>query len=488
MNDALGTHSEEDVEKMIEDRLGVSDVKTSIIASSVIDALGLAAYSSKVTPDEILKVAEKLSQNEKLERLIALSSFGVEARDKNFQKAAFWNNKKSEISSENSLLHSLGKLVSEKVLKSQDAVDGLHAVIAEKDSTGKSIFRVASSYTNHQEENNSKSRMEELRRFAQASGVIIPEPCKEDLRVSLFALASYADKYGIDKAIDEIKDKDAEQFYILMTENVKTAGIGNEDNLMSWVKRFAQNTNHPIENVAAGLEKFASRNIAVRGLLEKIVESAKLSQEKTNIKRITATVSELSGIGVNDDDFEIKFQNWAMNVFRDNGYNVDPSDFNCVDIDVNNDLITATFESRFYKSVDLDASKVQQSNNFNAIPVDTQMSPAPEPELNIPTLYTSAAWDKAQREAQMAPGMAMPAPATPGVTPGQMPDPMMDPMALGINPQETGMQAPTEENAGEEALPNEDAADTMPEPGVVKPWGTICPRCGSSNLKISGGE
>ena len=247
-----------------------------------------------------------------------------------------------------------------------------------------------------------------------------------------------------------------------------------------------------------------------------------IRDDKTTTKTITCNADDLGGLNIKDPGFDDVFRQAAIKVMTDNGYQVDPGTFSFTNLSVtSNGEITAEVSSRVSKSFTADSNGGMNQTQNNVVTDNnvaasgdadvTMVSPdVPEtvsidseaPENNDPSESYSGEeknlisasvkatrrakrdfWIKKLTTAQASPAGGGAAPGLGGPPTGGMDMGQGDPTGLGAS-------ALTTDPAAADATPGADpmGVDDTPEPGEKKPWGTVCPSCGSTDVDIANGE
>jgi ssDNA-binding Zn-finger/Zn-ribbon topoisomerase 1 len=200
-----------------------------------------------------------------------------------------------------------------------------------------------------------------------------------------------------------------------------------------------------------------------------------VTQSKSDCIRFMCRAEDLDGVQPSDSNFDESFKQKAIEVLQGHGFQVDPGTFSFTDLIVSeNGDVTATVSTA-------------SSKTFKTDDVDAEMNA--EDSMEMPVIMTEGARlaRKARRDnilakyAQIAPGMGAPAGGA------QAPQgPAAGPVDPGL-----GGGAPAGGDLGISSLTggsdmNESGdMDAISEPGEKKPWGSVCPVCGSDDVNIS---
>lgn len=523
VDDARCGCPDEHIEVRLKGRHGRNDkIETRKLASSIATELGRAAYAARVTPEEIIEVSTKIAQREDIEELIALASLGTDTRERTAQRHAFFNNSSVMLGAENAIYHGLGKIVSDDI-KAGDVVDGLRAVISERELAGKLITRIAKTMvenapTTYADVVVKASREEQLRTALNSLADGETETSRGHLKAVLCALAGAADECQAapEEVISVIASRNSgEIFETLGMYNSASAREARktlrqredfygkrmaskkdvENTVFGWMSDFVHDGQIDSYALAEAASLLGARPVAATNLLGRLLErqaAISVTDEKCTTKRLTATVSDFEDLDPKSSDFDQQFRMRAMDIFRQAGYDVDDGTFNLTSLSVDQSgNIQAEVSARLTKTFCVEGNRGGAGMDVvNDLPVEATISEDAPMEDESGNLYTVSAMGVLgmERTAQGAPGMGggmgMPpaAPAGGGVDPlAGAADPMGGGFASMTVPSESGMP-------GTEAVDDPASADDMSEPGTKQPWGTVCPVCGSKSVNIANGE
>ncbi|MBS1722374.1 MAG: hypothetical protein JSS66_05145 [Armatimonadetes bacterium] len=520
VDDARCGCPDEHIELRLQKYRGRNDkVETRKLAFNLATELGKAAYSARVTPEEILEVAKSVASLNDVENLVAIAALGSETRERTAQRHAFYNDAAPLVGAENAVYHALGRIVSED-MKAGDVVDGLKAIVAAGESANKAVARVtkamvANAPVEAAEVSRIASREQQFKAAFSSMGAEgeASEAGRGDLRSALYALAGAASECGAtpEEVVSVLAEKDEVEIHASMElERTAEARDARElrrkredfygkrfaskqdvaQTVYGWLADFVQDGEMDGFVLAEATALLGKRPVAAANLVQKLMEreaAIAVTDEKCTTKRLTATVDDFGDLDPKANDFDQQFRQRAMDIFRQAGYDVDEGTFNLTNLSVDQSgNIQAEVSARLTKTFTVDghsAPTVMGSEPVEA----TENAPM---EDNSGNLFTVSAMDALgmERTAQAAPGggaMGTPPGAMAG---GAGPDPLagaVDPMGGGFS----AMTVPSEGGApGTAPVEGEGDPDAMPEPGTKKPWGTICPVCGSSSVSIANGE
>ena len=527
VDDARCGCPDEHIEERLKGRHGRNDkVETRKLASNIATELGRAAYAARVTPEEIIEVSTKIAQREDLEELIALASLGTDTRERTAQRHAFFNNSSVMLGAENAIYHGLGKIVSDDI-KAGDVVDGLRAVISERELAGKLITRIAktmveNSPTTYADVVVKASREEQLRTALNSLADGETETSRGHLKAVLCALAGAADEcqaapeevinviasrnpgeifetlgmYNSTSAREARKTlRQREEFYGKRMASKKDV----ENTVFGWMSDFVHDGQIDSYALAEAASLLGARPVAATNLLGRLLErqaAISVTDEKCTTKRLTATVSDFEDLDPKSSDFDQQFRMRAMDIFRQAGYDVDDGTFNLTSLSVDQSgNIQAEVSARLTKTFCVEGSTAGTGMGVvDDLPVEATIAENAPMEDESGNLYTVSAMDVLgmERTAQAAPGMGGAMGGGMGMPPAAPAGGGVDPLAGAADPMGGGfasMTVPSESGApGTEAVDDPANADDMSEPGTKQPWGTVCPVCGSKNVSIANGE
>ena len=222
-------------------------------------------------------------------------------------------------------------------------------------------------------------------------------------------------------------------------------------------------------------ERLVAKAIEVKQNMERNAGMS-VTQHKTECLTFCCTCEDL-GAKPSDEGFDEAFKQKAISVLQEHGFSIDPGTFAFTNLNVSSHGdVTATISTSSQKSFEVG----EESEGMGSATVEIVDS-------EVPVIMTDAARiaRKIRREelltryAQAVPGMAPQAPAAPPAGP-------VDPnMGLGATGGGEGVLGLTGTDAGNEMSDEDPMASPGVEPGEKKPWGSICPVCGSDDVNIS---
>ena len=533
LKDARSGNPEEVIELQLKARrANPSDNEPTVVVNAAINAMADAVVTAHCSPTEVLKVVAKIASQENLDELLVLASLGTAHRSAFAQK-----NPENRPSVTAALYNALGQRVSERISASE--LSRAIVVLSEQgDKIKDHVLKLAHSKKNN---TNSRTAKTNLSKEDQLRAVVTSQTSrnetftKEDLKAAISAFASSQIDTGVDaKEIIASIDSIDEDTLLVEVEMARTASaieqrqIDREriefwgqtrtaskedvyDNVVGWLADYADayKVNETSSIVMAAKKIAESADVAVN-LTNKMVgyrtAAIEVTDEEVKTKRIVCRVEDLGGIDVKAEDFQNQFRDKAMEIFQNSGYAIDPGTFTMSDVTVSADgNVTASCASRFSKTTKVDTAT---ANPAMASDITETIEPVTEPTVEVPgesgniagitpqvyeegdTVMTAAAknyrvakrQEILERYAQMPGGGGMGAMPMGGAGGGITPPPM-DP-ALGANA-DAGISSLSGGAPGEEG---EGVLDETPVPGEKKPWGTVCPQCGSTDVDVANGE
>ncbi len=529
---------DEVIENQLEDvRDNYGPGTPNLVVSSTMEALGTAVVTARVTPDEIIEAARKLSEREDLAELIHLASRGSKRRERIAARREFHRVQGVELAAESAVLHSLGKAVNQEVF----AADLAEAIRVAANDESKSLQRVTkfarekmgdSTDLHPAAVRKTISRADHLRAAlaTQVENVEDTAVGREHLKAALFAFAMAADE--LDATPSEVVSafnvvepeallaevelaRTAAATDARLTQRERTEFWGKArvaskkdvyEHVVGWMADYADTYSYSSRLIVEAAKKLASTPKVAVKLVKQMVKAAgreaavQVTDEQSSVKRIICRTEDLGGLDAKSPDFQDQFRTKAVEILASNGYQVDPGTFSLTNLTVSeNGDITAEVSTRFSKTFSAESNG---SGTVNSLPVasadgmgggEPPVPPTPEEASQPETIMTAAAreYRKSRREAilnKMTQRVAqMPGMGGAGGMGGAMADPTAgagmgaDPNGLGMSSLTVPTAAGAEPEGAEEA--GEDAA-----PGEKKPWGTVCPQCGSNDVELANGE
>ena len=505
-------------EEGLNERLECCRVEGSAPAHEVmvhtVEALGEAVVESYSTPSEVVEASTKLANEELLPEMIATASAGTSVRAKLASKADFFKSERVSSSPLTAVLASLGNKVS-KTVTAGDLAEALKVAASEVDFTMESVTKLAELKMSNAKGSTSEakakvSKSEELRTALRGNVTGDALISKNDLKSVISAMAMSAEEAGVtaEEVAEEVEEMDKETM-VAEVNKARTASATSarlksrarrefwgervasktdlSTNVIGWLADYATNFNLSTKSIVTAAKKLVSDGELAEKLIVKAIET-KQNAERTAAMQVTHETSDsirfvcrtedLDGLKPNDEGFEDAFRQKAMEVLQGNGFTVDPNTFSFTDLNVSAyGDITATVSSRTSKSF--------SAQSVSEVPM-VGGEIGPEEEMGEPQVIMTEEARMARNErrsrilnryAQMAaPGQGMGG----GMAAPAAPDMGMDAGAFGG----AGISAMTTDPMAADAPVDEDM-DAMSEPGDKKPWGTVCPVCGSDDVDVA---
>ena len=505
-------------EEGLNERLECCRVEGSAPAHEVmvhtVEALGEAVVESYSTPSEVVEASTKLANEELLPEMIATASAGTSVRAKLASKADFFKSERVSSSPLTAVLASLGNKVS-KTVTAGDLAEALRVAASEVDFTMESVTKLAELKMSNAKGSTSEakakvSKSEELRTALRGNVTGDALISKNDLKSVISAMAMSAEEVGAtaEEVAEEVEEMGVEAM-VAEVNKARTASATSarlksrarrefwgervasktdlSTNVIGWLADYATNFNLSTKSIVTAAKKLVSDGELAEKLIVKAIET-KQNAERTAAMQVTHETSDsirfvcrtedLDGLKPNDEGFEDAFRQKAMEVLQGNGFTVDPNTFSFTDLNVSAyGDITATVSSRTSKSF--------SAQSVSEVPM-VGGEIGPEEEMGEPQVIMTEEARMARNErrsrilnryAQMAaPGQGMGG----GMAAPAAPDMGMDAGAFGG----AGISAMTTDPMAADAPVGEDM-DAMSEPGDKKPWGTVCPVCGSDDVDVA---
>jgi hypothetical protein len=476
------------------------------VMASTFKALGRAVVASYSTPDEIIEASAKLIKIAQLPEMVETSAAGADVREDDAARADFFKKEMEPSSPVSAVLEQLGTEVSTTVSAS-DLAEALKVAVEEGELTKEGVTRMAEllmagAAGSPDEAMGAPSKSEELKAALQ-SAVDGDENLisKEDLKSAVSGMAMSAEETGATpgEVVDEI-DGMEEKALVAAVNKARTASATKarlksrarrefwgervasktdiSTNVVGWLADYATNFNLSTKSIVTAAKKLCSDADLAERLVVKAVATKQnaertagmtITQEKSDTIRFVCREEDLGGVKPSEEGFEDAFRQKAMEVLQGHGFQVDPNTFSFTDLNVSAyGDITASVSSRSSKSFAADADMGgQEEEGLMEGPMimsEAAKMAKVERRNNILTKYAQMA----------APGAAPAAPAM-GADMGADPNAFAGPglSAMTTDP----MAAPADDMGGD--------LDAVSEPGDKKPWGSVCPVCGSDDVNIS---
>jgi transposase-like protein len=258
---------------------------------------------------------------------------------------------------------------------------------------------------------------------------------------------------------------------------VKTASTKNiSDNVVGWLADYSTNFGISTRRIAKAAKRLCEEFEVAEKLVAKAVVASErtagmtVTQSKSDCIRFICRADDLNGMQPSDSNFDESFKQKAIEVLQGHGFQVDPGTFSFTDLIVSeNGDVTATVST-------------SSSKTFKTDEVDGEMNAEEMEEMPIIMTEGARIARKNRRDnilakyAQAMPGMGAPAPQGPAAGP-------VDP-GLGAGAPAGGDLGISSLTGGADMNASEDM-DAVTEPGEKKPWGSVCPVCGSDDVNIS---
>lgn len=498
------------LEKQLADCRANGTASAHDVMSATINALGKAVVMAMETPSRIMKVAQMLAEEPALPEMVGTAAAGASMDAANAEKAEFFDKESEPVDSVAAVLKQLGAAVTGDVTAA-DLADALSVAVEEGEITKEGVTRVAEllmSTANAPEEGLDveavPSKMEELR-SALMTAVEGDQNLisAEDLKSAISGMAMSAEETGTtpDEVVDTVSSMDERQMVAAITRaktatatdarlrararrefwGVRTASSKDlSSNVIGWLADYSTNFDISPKKIALAAKRLVEDIDVAERLVGKAIEAKKnmektaamsVTQEKTENIRFYCTCEDL-GSDQADPDFEEKFKQKAISVLQDKGFTVDPNTFTFTNLSVSaHGDVCATVSSTVTKSF-----KIDQADQMSS---DAELAQ----DMEGPVVMTEEARvarrnrrnELLARYAQVPP---TPAPAAPAAGPV---DPTLGLGAPGTDPGVLGL-------TGGEAAPTDDMGmgeDMSVGGDQKKPWGSICPVCGSDDVNIS---
>jgi len=486
------------------------------IMTAALNALGKAVVTAMETPSQIIRVAQTLAEDPMLPEMVGTAAAVTPLDEINQEKANLFGNASEEpMNSVSAVLKQLGAAVSADIT-AKDLSDALSIAVEEGEITKEGITRIAELMmkgANVPEEglgvDSVPSKNEELKSALMSS---VDEDSnlisKEDLKSAISAMAMSSEETGTtpDETVDAVDSMSERQLVaeiikaktVTATDarlrsrarrqfwGVKTASAKDvSSNIVGWLADYSTNFNISPTKIALAAKRLCNDFETAERLVTKAIEiknksertaGMTVTQNKSECLTFICTAEDLDGVQPSDENFEETFKQKAISVLQGHGFTVDPGTFSFTDLNVSSSGdVTATVSTSVSKSFKIDEESMEVGNGV---------------EEELPVVMTESAKfarkvrrDRVLSKYAMGPGMGTPgmAGAPPAAPAGGAP--MADPMAAAPAGGDLGLSAVT---GGEmNATPDLDAVDGAMSDGEKKPWGTVCPICGSDDVDVA---
>jgi hypothetical protein len=494
------------LEKQLSNHRAEGSANANEIMTATITALGKAVICSLETPKTIIRVAQILAEEPMLPEMIGTAAAGTSMEADKAEKAEFFGGDATPENSVSAVIKQLGAAVTSEIT-AQDLADALSVAVEEGEITKEGVSRIAEllmGQASVPEEGldveTAPSKSEELK-SALMSAVDADADLisKDDLKSAISAMAMSSKETGTtpDEVVDSVDAMPEKQLMAAIDRaktatatdgrlrararrefwGVKTASTKNiSDNVVGWLADYSTNFGISTRRIAKAAKRLCEEFEVAEKLVAKAVVASErtagmtVTQSKSDCIRFMCRAEDLDGAQPSDSNFDESFKQKAIEVLQGHGFQVDPGTFSFTDLIVSeNGDVTATVSTSSSKTFKTDEESVE----INA-----------EESAEMPVIMTEGARlaRKARRDdilakyAQAVPGMGAPAPQGPAA----------GPVEPGL-----GAGAPAGGDLGISSLTggadmNEAAdMDAVTEPGEKKPWGSVCPVCGSDDVNIS---
>lgn len=489
------------------------------VMSATVKALAKAVVAAMETPAQIVKTAQVLAKEPALPELVGTAAMGNDVRSNQEEKQSFFGQDKMADDSVTAILKQLGASVTSEITAA-DLAEALAVAAEESEITKEGVQRMAELLMGQAavpgeglDVDAVPSKNEELKSALMAAVDSDDKlPSKEDIKSAISAMAMSSEETGTtpDEVVDVVASMTRDQLIKAITKaktdtatdarlrsrarrefwGVKTASTRDiATNVVGWLADYSTNFNIGTRSIVSAAKKFVADPEIAERLLIKAIEAKKnseagmkVTQDKSETMRFMCTVDDLDGVNPSDENFDEAFKQKAIQVLSDKGYHVDPGTFSFTDLCVFEDgRVEASVSTRSTKTFDVDG---ESSSGSPVGAVDIAVVEGPEIMTEGARLSRTRLRNEVlAKYAQVAPGMGMgggmgaPMGGAPGAAP--MGDAMGAPPApaggdLGVS----ALTGGTPEDAGAEM-------DAISEPGEKKPWGSVCPVCGSDDVNIA---
>ena len=485
------------------------------VMSATINALAKAVIAAKETPNTIMRVAQMLSQEENLPEMVGAAAAAAPLAEEKAEKDEFFGNAPQEENSVSALIKQLGSAVTSEI-SPMDIASALAVTVENNEITKEGVKTIAESLmktTAVPEEGldveSAPSKMEELK-SALMSAIDSDENLisKEQLKLVIGAEAMSSEETGATpgEVIDSVDQMSEKQLIAAIDRaktatatdarlrararrefwGVKTASSKNiTENVVGWLADYSTNFNVSSKKIAIAAKRLANDFDTAERLVAKAIE-VKQNMQKTAGMSVTQTKSECLtfcctcedlGARPSEEGFEEAFKQKAISVLQEHGFSIDPGTFAFTNLNVSSHGdVTATISTSSQKSFEVGEDSSEEMGGATVEIIDGE----------APVIMTEAARlaRKIRREevlsryAQAVPGMG----AAPAAPPAGPVDPNLGLSATGGG---QGVLGLTGTEAGAEMSDEDPMAAPTVEPGEKKPWGSICPVCGSDDVNIA---
>lgn len=492
------------LEKQLSNHRAEGSASAHEIMAATINALGKAVIASLETPKTIVKVAQKLAEEPMLPEMIGTAAAGTDMEADKAEKVDFFGGNAEPENSVSAILKQLGAAVSADIT-AKDLADALSVAVEEGEMTKEGVSRIAELLMGQADVPSegldvdaAPSKNEELKSaLMSAVDADADLVSKDDLKSAISAMAMSSKETGTtpEEVVDSVDSMPEKQLVAAIDRaktatatdgrlrararrefwGVKTASTKNiSENVVGWLADYSTNFNISSKKIAKAAKRLCEEFEVAEKLVSKAVLAADrtagmtVTQSKSDCIRFICRAEDLDGVKPSDSNFDESFKQKAIEVLQGHGFQVDPGTFSFTDLIVSeNGDVTATVSTSSSKTFKTDESGEEMAEVEEMPVIMTEGARIARKERRDSVLA---------RYAQAVPGMGAPAPAGPAAGP-------VDP--------NLGAAAPAGGDLGISSLTggsdmNESAdMDAVSEPGEKKPWGSVCPVCGSDDVNIS---
>lgn len=508
-----------------------SAVSASQVVKATVNAMGRAVFAARVTPEEILQAAKNLSERKDLLSILTLACIHKgaikTARKRNSYFAKFAQADfpvPTEEGPEEAVVNEMAD--APEAMTPQDMVEALNVMVSNLEAALPKIQAVADSLKEQysvedipgadEEEIGKKDEMETALLNDTPEDDDIPETDAIKASISAMAMASSERAIMPSDVVKAVNGMDTEELTNRVSKartnkattarraereradyfglSQKTASNTEKTRaIIGWLADYADYYKVSTTHLVNACLKVAGQPLAAERIITAAIKAkkeagVKLTENKINRTTIMCNISDIEGADVKSPDFDDKFKEFAISILSENGYHVDPGTFSLNHMDINeNGDINATVETTINKTFAVEANMGGGSiegTPETIVNVEGEGEVAPELVMSASVKSTRKAFrDSIIKQAQAVPGASGQAMGGADASGMGMGTPPMGAAAAGGG---VGLSSLT----GGDGL-NQDATDSMqptPEPGTKKPWGSICPQCGSTDVDIASGE
>jgi hypothetical protein len=507
------------------------------VAEAAQTALAHMVVEARVSPSEAIEFAEKFATDHKLTDVAAFMN------EKDYKKRLA-TRERAELGLDKPALKAIDVSFNERIadifienedISPKNIKDALKIIAeAPRGDMKKVITKIANNNPQNiiLSSDDEKSQEDLIRGAVYASiSEVSDQPLdRSHLKVALFAVAETANETGatpeeIFEVIDGIEDNQ-EALMSIETERLpnsvasrirnkerkeywgkqaSTEDIGLEDiktslfaSLADYAEALESNDkkempSHLIWQVAKKLAASGENgkilvNAAIQARNDNVKEAASMSDRTDTVREIRMSMDEIPNADPSSDEFADTVRDYSIAFLQNKGYRVDPETFNFTRLSVNNDTreVVATIQSTIVKEfgdepIEMNAPETPEFNAGVESGVEGGEVGGIDETFMTPMAKANR---KERREALIREAQAAPPPGGGGG--------MGDVGGVGAPgaPPSDAMGGPgLSALLGPEGAEDEDTnLDSMAAPGDIKPIGSICPACGSTNVDLAVGR